>query len=403
MLTAVLVISFLSFIGLGLPDGLLGVAWPSVRTEFGRQMGAIAWFLAAESLGYFLSSVGSGRTVRRAGLGWTLFSGALAMAAGLLLVSLAPRWLLLVAGFALIGAGAGLIDSGFNAYAAHHFSATAMNWMHACYGIGATVGPPIVTLSMLQLGSWRWAYAGSALFLAAVSLLLLRTRRRFAEDAVVDVSKPGRSAALATPPGSTAQSTAASTPSPVRHQVLVWGGVLLFLLYAGSEVSTGQLTYSLLTEGRGMEPVTAGFWVGAFWFSLTGGRFLLGPLSQRIGSTQVLRGAFVLGVAAALLFWLNIAPGVDGLALSLIGFCMAPIFPLLVLQTPQRVGGSRAHDVIGYQMGAATLGSVLLAGGGGILADAVGLAVVAPYILLLLLLSAGLYAVLTIVQRSVVE
>ncbi|TVQ39109.1 MAG: MFS transporter [Spirochaetaceae bacterium] len=399
MITAVLLISFLSFVGLGLPDGLLGVAWPSIRAEFGRPMGAIVWLFASVSLGYFVSSVSSGPVVRRVDLGWALVGGALAMAAGLMLVALVPWWWMLVPGFVLIGVGTGLIDAGFNAYAAHCFSATTMNWMHACFGIGATVGPPMVTLSILQLGSWRYAYVGASVVLWLVTLMLLRTRDRFSHRAVAQASA-GAAHRRAAPATADRPDTEVS---PVVQRLLIWGGVLLFFFYTGAEISAAQLTYTLLTEGRGMQPVSASFWVGAFWFSLTGGRILLGPLSQIIGSRAVLRGAFAAACIAALVLSLGLSPTADGLALAALGASMAPVFPLLILESPGRVGASRANDVIGYQMGAAILSSVLLAGGGGMLAQRVGMAVVAPYILLLLLLGAGLFAVLTVLQRSVVQ
>ena len=116
MITATVVLSFLGFVALGLPDGLLGVAWPSLRSEFSQPIGAIAFLLA---------------------------DGTFLIAAGLALVSVTPWWWALVPGFALVGIGDGLVDTGFNVYAAHHYSATTMNWMHACYGLGATTGPPI--------------------------------------------------------------------------------------------------------------------------------------------------------------------------------------------------------------------------------------------------------------------
>ncbi len=409
MITALTVLSFFTFIGLGLPDGLLGVAWPSMRAQFGQPLGAITFLLGSASLGSFLAGVNSGRVIRAVGLARTLLLAAAAMALGLAAAAVAPIWWITWPAFLLTGIGAGLIDAGFNSYAAHHFSATAMNWMHASYGIGATAGPPMVTLSLLHTHSWRPAYAAAALFLALVFVALLRARRVFTAEGAKraergNVTARTRSAADAGGAETRAGSGGARPgASPGRRGALVWGGVLLFFLYTGVEVSAGQLSYTLLTEGRGVDAVSAGFWVGAFWFSLTAGRVLLGPVSQRLGSRVVLRVAFIVTVTATVVLALGLHSLADGIALALLGLGVAPIFPLLVLLTPGRVGAARAHDVIGYQMAAATAGSVVLAGGGSILAGRIGIQAVAPFILLLALLAAALYTGLTVMQRSVVH
>ena len=428
MFTATVVISFLSFIALGLPDGLLGVAWPSLRGDFGRPLGAIAFLLASSSIGYLASSTSIGRIVRSAGLPNAIVGGGASIAAGLALVSGTPWWWLLMPGYFLIGVGGGLVDAGFNAYAADHFDATTMNWMHACFGIGATAGPALMTFSLVQTGSWRPAYGTSAVFLLVVTLLIVRFRHRISSRGIRDradgeTADPTKlpTEGIAAPPGhdlpasetlepdgtdggmtslaADDPATGLSTAGSDRPSwFLTWGGVVVFFFYTGIEVSAGQLGFTLLVEGRGVDPIQAGFWVSAFWLSLTAGRILLGPLSHRAGSRIVLKGAFVLAAIAALILMMGLHPTLDGLSLALLGFALAPIFPLLVLLTPERVGAERAHDVIGFQMGAATMGVVVLAGGGGALAGRLGVAVVGPYILALALLCGGMYTAVTLVQ-----
>lgn len=396
MISALTVLSFFTFVGLGMPDGLLGVAWPSMRAEFAQPLGAITLLLGSASFGSFIAGVNSGRIIRAAGLARTLLLAAAGMGVGLGLVAVAPVWWITWPAFLLTGIGAGLIDAGFNTYAAHNFSATAMNWMHASYGIGATAGPPLVTVSLMQTQSWRPAYTAAAVFLGLVFAALLRAQRV--------LGARGVGGAVHTRPAVTpAALDALPAHAARRSRGLVWGGVLLFFLYTGVEVTAGQLSYTLLTEGRGVDVAAAGFWVGAFWFSLTAGRVLLGPVSQRLGSRLVLRVAFGVTATAALIFALGLHPLVDGMALAALGLGVAPIFPLLVLLTPGRVGTVRAHDVIGYQMAAATLGSVVLAGGGSILAERIGTQTVAPFILALAVMTAALYAGLTVMQRSVVH
>ncbi|TVR67247.1 MAG: MFS transporter, partial [Spirochaetaceae bacterium] len=391
VITATVVISFLSFFTLGLPDGLLGVAWPTVRGEFGQPVGAIAFLLASGSMGYLLSSTSIGRIIRRIGLANAIVGGSASIAMGLALIATAVSWWFILPGYFLIGFGGGLVDAGFNAYAADHFDATTMNWMHACFGIGATVGPSMMTFSLLRTGSWRPAYLVSSLFIVLVTALILRFRHRIsgAAGGTRHPTEPVAPPAGHDLPASATADIDREGDLPAGRDprwLSTWGGVAVFFLYTGIEVSTGQLGFTLLVEGRGVDPVRAGFWVSAFWLALTVGRILLGPLSHRVGSRRVLRGAFALAVTAALLLMLNLHPTLDGLSLALMGFALASIFPLMTLLTSERVGAARAHDVIGYQMGAATVGVVLLSGGGGVLAGRFGVALIGPYIFVLTLL-----------------
>lgn len=388
MITGAVILSFVAFIALGIPDGLLGVGWPSIRVEFGQPLGAITFLFASGSAGYFFSSVNTGRVVRVLGLGKGLILGALGIAAGTALVALSPWWWGLMPGFMLIGAGGGLLDAGFNVYAAHHFSAVTMNWMHASYGIGATAGPPVMTAFLMRTGSWRPAYGVTALFLVIVAAVLLRNRQLFdtagsAEHSPVDDRESGT-----LPAGTVALPR---SPSRRRQAFMKWGGVTVFFLYAGTEIATGQLSYTVLTEGRAVDPVRAGFWVSSFWLSLTAGRVLMGPVSHRVGGTPVLRWAFSTACVAALVFAAGFHPLSDGVALAVLGFALAPIFPLMVLHTPDRVGREEAHAVIGYQMAAATTGAVILAGGGGILGDLLGLVTIGYFVFALALGCTVLY------------
>ncbi len=381
MITTAVAISFVTFFTLGLPDGMLGVAWPGIRTTFALPVGAISALLVASSIGYFFCGISIGAFLRRFSLGAVLTGGAGAMAAGAALFGVAPVWGVLLIAYFLIGSGAALIDAGLNAYAAEQFSATAMNWMHAFFGIGATVGPPVVTAAALLFDSWRPAYFFGATILTLNAILLFSQRHRVrisaehlssAEDVPQDRGESGNPSAF-----------------------VLRGGVLTFFLYTGVEVTAGQLSYTLLTEGRNVDPVQAGLWVSIYWLALTGGRILQGPISQRFGVHRVLRLSFVLAIIAATLFALGTHPLVDGLALGLLGFGLAPVFPLLTLLTPERVGREHSRKVIGWQMGAATIGVVVLAGGGGLLASSAGLFVVGPYILILAVSCSSLY---TLVQ-----
>lgn len=332
------------------------------------------------------------------------------MGAGMVLVAVTPAWWVLLPGYFLVGSGAALVDAGFNAHAAHHFSATTMNWMHAAFGLGATAGPPLMTWALVSRGSWRPGYAAAGAFFLCTAGAVAMLRRHLApapegghsgegemaagaSGGVLTVS-PGAPASPAPPETSAAPALSALPTAPGAGNpgfFRVWGGVALFAIYTGVEASAGQLTFTLFTEGRGVDPVSAGMRVSGFWFALTAGRVFLGPVATRLGETRVLYGAFFLAVGAAVMLTAGVHTTADGVALAVLGFALGPIFPLLVLQTPHRVGAARAHDVIGYQMGAATFGVVVFAGLGGQLAGVLGVAVVAPYMLALAVAAVVLY------------
>ena len=172
-----LMIAYLGFISLGLPDTLIGVAWPSVRETFRLQQHAIAVLFVGTGCSYFLSSVFTGRLRNTLGIGVLLAASSALVACSTLGYALAPVWALFAACSLLHGLGSGAIDAGLNHYVAHHFSARHMTWLHACYSVGAMGGPLIMTGVMAGSGSWRAGYLMVAVLLLGLTLLFGTTRR----------------------------------------------------------------------------------------------------------------------------------------------------------------------------------------------------------------------------------
>ncbi|MDQ4077107.1 MAG: MFS transporter, partial [Chloroflexota bacterium] len=135
-----LLLAYLGFISLGLPDAVLGVAWPSIRETFGLSQSGLGAILIAGSSGYFLSSFGTGSLVRRLGVGTLLAVSTALVTLSVAGYAITPFWYLFLGCALLAGLGSGAIDAGLNAYAASHFSTRHMNWLHACWGLGATLG-----------------------------------------------------------------------------------------------------------------------------------------------------------------------------------------------------------------------------------------------------------------------
>jgi len=152
-----------------------------------------------------------------------------------------------------------------------------------------------------------------------------------------------------------------------------WVGILLFLLYTGAELTLGNWTYTLFTEGRGISPQIAGIWASGFWTTFTIGRVLGGLYAHRVRLNTLMISAMLLALAGSILFWWNPLPMVGVLGVFVVGFGMAPIFPGLVSSTSQRVGKHHAANTIGIQMSAASLGGALLPALAGFLAQRVSL------------------------------
>jgi fucose permease len=375
-------IAYLAFVSLGLPDGLLGVAWPSIYITFGVPVTSLGVLLIAMTSGFLLSSFNSGQIIARIGVGGLLLGSSLLVTLSLALYALTPSWWGAIGAAALMGMGGGAIDSGLNAYAAAHFRERHVNWLHACYGLGAMLGPLLMTAILSGGGSWRWGYGLVGAVLALMALSFAATRHMWSQPTGDEMPD--------------AQPAAPARMGEVLRRPLVWLGIVAFFIYTGLEVSAGQWAYTLFTEGRGIDPEAAGVWVGIYWGSLTVGRLVSGVLVERLGGRRLLRSSMVLALGGALLLWLNLLPLLSFVGLALIGFALAPIFPLLVAQTPGRLGAGHATHAIGFQIAAANVGSSVLPALAGGLAQGLGLEVIGPFVLVLavalLLLHEGLLA-----------
>lgn len=343
------ILAYVAFIALGMPDGLLGVAWPSIRSSFSIPLDAIGMWLPVSVAGYMTSSFLNGPLIARWGVGRVLTASCVLTGAALVGYTLVPAWWMMASLGFLSGLGAGAIDAGLNTYVAAHFGEGLMQWLHASYGVGVTLGPIIMTIGLAASNSWRAGYrvvGGSQFALAACFALTLAMWKQ--KDAAAGLGAPQRLTDYKTPMLET------------FRQPRAWMSALLFFLYVGVEVSLGTWTYSLLTESRSIAPAVAGLFAGSYWATFTVGRALAGLVAKRLGVDFLVQG----GVAAALLgtallVW-NPFPAANVLAVALVGFAIAPIFPALMSGTSQRVGARDAANTIGMQMAASGLGTALI-------------------------------------------
>ncbi len=161
--------------------------------------------------------------------------------------------------------------------------------------------------------------------------------------------------------------------------------VALFFCYAGTEVTAGSWSYTLFTESRGISVAVAGLWAGLYWGSFTLGRFFFGIVANYVNVINTIRAMILVSFFAALLLWWNPVNGVSLLGLLVLGFAMAPVFPLLISSTPARMGVGDATNAIGLQVGAASLGIALLPGLAGVLAERINLEIIPPYMAIVIL------------------
>lgn len=359
---SLVLLSYVAFVALGMPDGLLGVAWPSMRADFSIPIDALGTLLLAIVAGYMTSSFFSGTLLRRMSVGSLLAVSCAMTGCALLGYTVVPSWWMMVLLGVAAGLGAGAIDAGLNTYVAAHFGENLMQWLHASYGIGVTLGPVIMTIALTALNAWRVGYHVVGGFQVALAVCFLLTLPMWIKNAPSAAShEPRRLTEYKTPMLDT------------LRQPRVWLSALLFFMYVGAEVSLGTWTYSLLIESRGIDPAKAGFWAGSYWATFTVGRVIAGLYANKVGSNLLVQGSLVGALlGAALLVW-NPSETANLMAVVLVGFSIAPIFPALMSGTSQRVGVRFAANTIGMQMAASGLGVALIPGLMGVLAHRLSL------------------------------
>lgn len=367
-------IAYLSFIVLGLPSAMLGIAWasdkwPSIEKTFNLSLGSVGALLLTFTIGYSLASFLSGRLYGRFN-SFTLFSlGSLLSAAALLGYGTLPTWWLIVACGTLLGLGSGVLDAGMNIYFATIYNARLMNWLHACFGVGTVIGPLLMTTILnLNGGTWQTGYLISAGAYASVGLLFLLTRSHWI-NVGRGTSKEG------TQSGVSARST--------LRLPLVWISIGIFLAYAGLEGIATQWTFPLFNKSRGINAITAGTWLVILQASFTIGRIFFGFILAYIKQRTLIRICASTLVASTFLLIINPMPNAAFILLAIYGFTLAPIWALMVTNLQQQLGPLHGANAIGFMLAAAGIGIGIFPGIAGFIADRSSLEAV-PMILFVL-------------------
>ncbi len=355
---------YAAFVSLGLPDGAFGVGWPAMRSELRQPLEALGWVSSLWTACSAISGFASARVLARFGTLHVVLGSGLLTGFSLLGFALAPSFGVVVALALPLGLGAGSVDAGLNHHAAAHYSSRHMNWLHAAWGVGATLGPLALTVAIGSGHGWRAGYVWLAVAQLCLVGVFFATRRLW----------------RSLPAASVAQSTSAHSARAAVAPSALWLAPATYVLYSGAEGGIGLWAASVLRDGRGFSPAVAGGIAATYFAAITLGRVLAGTSADRIGNRRMVRYGLALASAGLLLFALPLGSLGAVLGLALIGLGLAPIYPCLMHETPHRFDAATARRVIGRQVASAYLGSMLLPAGVGVLAGRFGLWLVAPLV-----------------------
>jgi fucose permease len=335
-------LSYVGFVSLGLPDTVLGAAWPAMREDLGQRLDAAGAVLLVTTAGVVASSISSSWLRRRWGTGAVLVGSTLLAAAALAMMASAQHWAVVIVSALVAGLGGGAIDASLNDYVARQYEARHLTWLHACWGIGAAAAPLVVASVLATGSSWRWAYVTLALVELLLSLSFVRTVKLW--RGLADVHH---------------HDEAAAETSALRGPMIA--SVLLFYAYCGIEAGAGLWATSYLIGTRGVPAARAGAMVALFWGALTVGRIAVGLRADAIGPTRVVRYAsYSVLVSCAMLLVPATPAWFAALALVALGLSLAPIYPLVMHDTPARFQGRSGARLVGYQVASASLGVATL-------------------------------------------
>ena len=372
MIQLLLPIIYLAFISLGLPDSLLGSAWPSMYPLLGVPVSYAGILSMIISFGTIVSSLNSDRLTRALGAGKVTAISVGMTAAALFGFSISTQFWMLCLWAVPYGLGAGSVDAALNNYVALHYESRHMSWLHCMWGIGTMVSPMVMGRVLAGGGPWTAGYRYIALFqiaLTAVLFLSLPLWQKRTDEAAEDGTAPQ------------ALSLGQVFRLPGAKEVM-----LCFFCYCALETTAGLWASSYLTLTRGVAADTAASFASLFYIGITAGRAACGFLTLKLSDTQIIRlgqGVLAVGVAALLV------PGPQLLALAglvLVGVGCAPIYPSIIHATPDHFGADRSQAVIGIQMASAYVGNLVMPPLFGLLANNITPALFPFYLLVLLVL-----------------
>lgn len=390
MFSLLLVIIYLAFISLGLPDSLLGAAWPAMYQEFSVPVSYAGGISMIIAVGTIVSSLQSARQTKRFGAGKVTAFSVLLTAMALFGFSISNSYLELCLWAIPYGLGAGGVDAALNNYVAIHYASRHMSWLHCMWGVGASVGPYIMGFALTGGQGWNmgYRYIGMLQIVLTVILFLSLPLWKGREQAG---SQDGNTsdADAAYEEEVRALSLADVVRIPGAKEVMA-----TFFCYCAIEQTAGLWASSYLVLRHGLSAETAAWFASLFYVGITAGRALSGFLTLKFNDNQMIRlgiGVIVLGLVALFApLVLPLGSAISFAGLILIGLGCAPVYPSVIHATPERFGPEKSQAIIGVQMASAYVGTCVMPPVFGLIANHVSVALLPVYLLVLVVVMGGM-------------
>jgi len=373
MTQLLLAIIYLAFISLGLPDGLLGAAWPTMYQEFAVPVsyaGAVSMII---SFGTILSSLQSDRLTRRLGTGKVTAISVGMTAAALCGFSVSHSFVAVCLWAIPYGLGAGSVDASLNNYVALHYESRHMSWLHCMWGIGATLGPYVMGYALTGGKGWNagYRYIGiMQIVLTAVLVCSLPLWVKRKEEGTGGAEMDAKALSI-------------------REVLKIRGAkevMFCFFCYCALESTAGLWSSSYLTLQKGIPAETAASYAGMFYLGITIGRALSGFITMKLNDVQMIRMGQCIIALGIIVVFLPGAAVVSLVGLVLIGLGCAPVYPCIIYSTPAHFGEDKSQAVIGIQMASAYVGSCLMPPVFGLIANNISVALFPVYLVVILMI-----------------
>lgn len=378
MINLLLAVIYLSFISLGLPDALLGSAWPTMSRDVGAQISWAGGISMVISAGTIISALLSDRLTHKFGPGKVTLVSVALTALALLGFSFAPNYLVLIMLAIPYGLGAGGVDAALNNYVAVHYESWHMSWLHCMWGIGASTGPYVMGFALSHGQRWPAGYQYIAVIQIVLTFVLFASLPLWGKKKAKESSEKIQ----ASPQSYKTLSYAEVLRIPGALNILI-----MFFCYCALEQTAGLWASSYMVLHGGVNRVVAASWASLFYVGITVGRFISGFLTMRLNDATMIRiGQCVIlaGIAVLLLPLPNHIALVIGFVI--IGLGCAPVYPCIIHSTPHYFGADKSQAIVGMQMASAYIGSMLVPAIFGVLGQNISMALLPAYLLVLLAL-----------------
>ena len=374
-----IIVIYLAFISLGLPDAVFGGAWPTMYLQFDVPVSYAGIVTVIIALGTIVSSLQSDRLTYKLGTGKVTAISVAMTAFALFGFSISGSFIELCLWAIPYGLGAGGVDASINNYVALHYSSRVMSWLHCMWGLGAMTGPYVVGFVLTGGGSWNRGYQLIALLQAILTAILIISLPLWKKRTTV-VDESG-------------EEVAASALS-LKEVYAIKGAkeiMLAFFCYCALEQTAGLWASSYMVLHKGVSAEVAASYASMFYIGITVGRFLSGFMTMKFNDKQMIRIGFaVLGVGVGVLF-LPLSEYVALTGFVLIGMGCAPIYPCVIHSTPEIFGADKSQAIIGVQMASAYVGTLLMPSVFGIIANHISAGLLPAYLCMILLLMVVMY------------